>query len=71
MVWLYTYESSPAEGWVYDELDNPDYFTIVAIQFGINLLEYVMNSPPGSGCLINFGAGRIYSQEQKPRLLGQ
>ena len=45
MVLLYTYESNPADGWAYDEHDNPDDITEAALQFGVNLLTYVFTSP--------------------------
>ncbi|MFU8812933.1 MAG: DUF4159 domain-containing protein [Balneolaceae bacterium] len=45
MVLLYTYESNPADGWAYDEHDNPEHLTQRALEFGVNLLVYVMNQP--------------------------
>ncbi len=45
MVLLYTYESNPSDGWAYDEHDNPADITEAALQFGVNLLVYVFNSP--------------------------
>ncbi|MEX0662832.1 MAG: DUF4159 domain-containing protein [Balneolaceae bacterium] len=45
MVLLYTYESNPSDGWAYDEHDNPEDITEAALQFGVNLLVYVFNSP--------------------------
>lgn len=45
MVLLYTYESNPSDGWAYDEHNNPEHITQSALQFGVNLLVYVFNSP--------------------------
>lgn len=45
MVLLYTYESNPSDGWAYDEHSNPERITEAALQFGVNLLVYVFNSP--------------------------
>ena len=45
MVLLYTYESNPADGWAYDEHDNPPEVTRAALQFGVNLLVYAFMNP--------------------------
>lgn len=45
MVLLYTYESNPADGWAYDEHDNPEEIVRAALEFGANLLAYVFTSP--------------------------
>lgn len=45
MVLLYTYESNPADGWAYDEHSNPQDIIDAALQFGVNMLVYVFNSP--------------------------
>jgi len=45
MVLLYTYESNPSDGWAYDEHSNPQLIVDAALQFGVNLLVYVFNSP--------------------------
>ncbi|TVQ65325.1 MAG: DUF4159 domain-containing protein [Balneolaceae bacterium] len=45
MVLLYTYESNPADGWAYDEHDNPEEITRAALEFGVNLLTYVFTFP--------------------------
>ncbi len=45
MVLLYTYESNPSDGWAHDEHSNPERITEAALQFGVNLLVYVFNSP--------------------------
>jgi len=45
MVLLYTYESNPSDGWAYDEHSNPQHIVDAALQFGVNLLVYVFNSP--------------------------
>ncbi len=45
MVLLYTYESNPADGWAYDEHDNPADIVEAALQFGVNLLTYVFTHP--------------------------
>lgn len=44
LVVLYTYESNPADGWAYDEHDNPDEIVEAALQFGVNLLVYAFTS---------------------------
>jgi hypothetical protein len=45
MVLLYTYESNPADGWAFDEHDNPEDVTQASLQFGVNLLVYAFTSP--------------------------
>lgn len=45
MVLLYTYESNPSDGWAYDQHSNPDYVVESALQFGVNMLVYIFNSP--------------------------
>lgn len=45
MVVLYTYESNPADGWAYDEHDNPEEVTKSALEFGVNLLTYALTNP--------------------------
>lgn len=45
MVLLYTYESNPADGWAFDEHDNPADVTQASLQFGVNLLVYAFTSP--------------------------
>ena len=45
MVLLYTYESNPSDGWAYDEHANPDHIVEAALQFGVNLLVYVLTNP--------------------------
>ena len=40
LVVLFTYESNPADGWAYDEHDNPEEIVQAALQFGVNLLVY-------------------------------
>ncbi|CAN5492617.1 DUF4159 domain-containing protein [soil metagenome] len=45
MVLLYTYESNPSDGWAYDEHSNPQHIIDAALQFGVNMLVYVFNSP--------------------------
>ncbi|REL39302.1 DUF4159 domain-containing protein [Rhodohalobacter sp. SW132] len=45
MVLLYTYESNPSDGWAYDQHSNPQHITDAALQFGVNMLMYVFNSP--------------------------
>lgn len=45
MVILYTYESNPGDGWAYDEHDNPEEVTRKALQFGANVLTYVLTHP--------------------------
>ena len=44
LVLLYTYESNPADGWAYDEHDNPEELVQAALQFGVNLLVYAFTS---------------------------
>ncbi|MBP3193798.1 DUF4159 domain-containing protein [Natronogracilivirga saccharolytica] len=41
MVLLYTYESNPADGWAYDQHDNPEEIVQSALRFGVNMLVYV------------------------------
>ena len=45
MVLLYTYESNPADGWAFDEHDNPADVTRASLQFGVNVLVYAFMSP--------------------------
>lgn len=45
MVLLYTYESNPSDGWAYDQHSNPDDVVESALQFGVNMLVYIFNSP--------------------------
>lgn len=45
MVLLYTYESNPSDGWAHDEHSNPDHIVEAALQFGVNLLVYVLTNP--------------------------
>ena len=45
MVLLYTYESNPADGWAFDEHDNPEAITRASLRFGVNLLVYVFTQP--------------------------
>ncbi len=45
MVLLYTYESNPADGWAYDEHDNPQDIIDAALRFGVNLFVYVFTHP--------------------------
>lgn len=44
MVLLYTYESNPADGWAYDQHDNPEEIVQAALRFGVNLLVYAFTS---------------------------
>ncbi|NBC26373.1 MAG: DUF4159 domain-containing protein [Bacteroidetes bacterium] len=45
MVLLYTYESNPSDGWAFDQHSNPDDVVESALQFGVNMLVYIFNSP--------------------------
>lgn len=45
MVVLYTYESNPSDGWAYDEHSNPESVNRAALQFGVNVLTYVLTNP--------------------------
>jgi hypothetical protein len=45
MVVLYTYESNPSDGWAYDEHSNPESINRAALQFGVNVLTYVLTNP--------------------------
>jgi len=44
MVLLYTYESNPADGWAYDQHDNPEEIVQASLRFGVNLLVYAFTS---------------------------